>query len=68
MMKLSKNAQKSIIRNRVKLLTLDYFDLTAPLLASEILSTKKHKEIKAEASSSKGRVDLLLDWMEERYF
>jgi hypothetical protein len=66
-MKLDKNAKKAIIKNRVKLLTLDYFDLTAPLLASEVFTTKKHKEIKTEATTSKARVDLLLEWLEERF-
>lgn len=63
---MDKNMKKAVLKNRVKLLALDYFDLTAPLLASEILPSKKHKEIKTLATDSKARVDLLLEWLEER--
>lgn len=33
-------AKKAIGKNRVKILQLDYFDLTAPLLAGDILPIK----------------------------
>ncbi|ODM93434.1 hypothetical protein Ocin01_13247, partial [Orchesella cincta] len=62
---MDRNAKKAILKNRVKLLNLDYFDLTAPLLASEIFTSKKHKDIKTSALDSKARVDLLLEWLEE---
>lgn len=62
---MDRNAKKAILKNRVKLLNLDYFDLSGPLLASEIFSQKKHKEIKTQALDSKARVDLLLEWLEE---
>ncbi|CAL8070349.1 unnamed protein product [Orchesella dallaii] len=62
---MDRNAKKAVLKNRVKILNLDYFDLTAPLLASEIFPSKKHKEIKTSAMDSKARVDLLLEWLEE---
>jgi hypothetical protein len=62
---MDKRAKKAICKNRVRILALDYFDLTGPLLASDILPIKKHKDIKTEAPTNKARIDLLLEWIDE---
>lgn len=64
---MDKRAKKAIGKNRVKILGLDYFDLTGPLLAADILPIKKHKDIKTEAPTNKARIDLLLEWIDEGY-
>jgi len=62
---MEKNAKKAILKHRARLLSLDYFDLSAPLLAAEVFPSKKHKDIKTEATTDKARVDLLLEWIDE---